>query len=83
MEADRPDYKSQLQHHAQRDQVALPRYVVVAAKGPEHKKEFTIRVQLAGRVFPTATGQSKKLAEQRAARLALEELRSEQDEAPD
>jgi ribonuclease-3 len=73
----RSDYKSQLQHHAQRHQLGLPTYLVLEESGPEHAKVFTVRVELAGRTFAAATGRNKKEAERRAARLALEVLRAE------
>ena len=48
----------------------LPR----AERGPDHQKEFTATVYLAGRALGSGTGRSKKEAEQRAAREAYGRL---------
>jgi dsRNA-specific ribonuclease len=43
-------------------------------KGPDHSKCFEIGVCVDGRRFKSAWGPNKKMAEQKAALLALEEL---------
>lgn len=63
------DYKTRLQELAQRDFDTLPTYRVTG-RGPDHAKEFTAEVRLAGRVRGTGRGRSKKQAEQEAARDA-------------
>lgn len=68
------NFKSQLQHYAQRHFNQSPRYELVDEQGPDHSKCFEVGVRLAGRLFPTAWGRSKKEAEQKAAKLALIEL---------
>ena len=54
-------------------------------KGPDHSKCFEVCVCVDGRRFTSAWGPNKKMAEQKAALLALEELgvfeRGEVDEA--
>ncbi len=76
------DYKSALQeavHAAGRPQ---PSYILVKEEGPEHKKTFTVEARLhpaggasAGPDFVgRAAGPTKKVAEQGAARQALEYL---------
>src|SRR5438445_13193075 len=67
-EGDR-DYKTSLQELAAQDLGRLPEYRV-EERGPDHEKEFTATVYLAGREFGRGTGRSKKEAEQRAARDA-------------
>jgi len=67
-EGDR-DYKTSLQELAAQDLGRLPEYRV-EERGPDHEKEFTATVYLAGREFGRGTGRSKKEAEQRAAREA-------------
>ncbi len=66
------DYKSQLQELWQRKHKDTPDYTVVSEIGPDHKKEFTIRVKFGRKVLGTGVGSSKKRAEQEAARDALE-----------
>jgi ribonuclease III len=71
-EGDR-DYKTILQELAAQDIGRLPEYRV-EERGPDHQKEFTATVFLAGEMFGTGTGRSKKEAEQRAAREAHDRL---------
>ena len=52
-------------------------YELVEATGPDHLKEFKVNVWVAGKCLGTGTGNSKKLAEEEAAREALESLQSE------
>ncbi len=73
------NFKSQLQHHAQKILQIAPAYVVLEEVGPDHKKAFLITVKLSDRVFTPAWGKNKKQAQQRAASNALAEL---QDEPP-
>ena len=68
------DYKSALQERLQALGRPLPEYRVAAESGPDHRKEFTIAVVVAGDVLGSASGKAKKEAEQEAARLALERL---------
>ena len=68
------NFKSVLQHHAQKHLPSNPSYVVVDEKGPDHSKVFEVCVEIEGRRFSSAWANSKKEAEQRAALLALSEL---------
>ena len=47
-------------------------YVLVDEKGPDHDKWFAVEVHLNSNVIGRGEGRSKKAAEQRAAREALE-----------
>jgi ribonuclease III len=67
------DYKTLLQELAAQDLGRLPEYRV-AERGPDHQKEFTAVVFLAGNEQGRGTGRSKKEAEQRAAREAHSRL---------
>lgn len=68
------DYKTALQEMAAARFGSLPEYAIMES-GPDHAKEFTATVTLAGRAYGTGSGRSKKEAEQAAARLAVEVLR--------
>ena len=68
------NFKSLLQHIAQKRFGATPMYRLLDERGPDHSKVFHISVVVAGRVFPAAWGANKKEAEQSAAQHALEEL---------
>jgi ribonuclease-3 len=79
------NYKAVLQQHAQQAMGATPLYELLDEKGPDHSKCFEVCVCVDGRRFTSAWGPNKKMAEQKAALLALEELgvfeRAEVDEA--
>lgn len=68
------DYKSALQEHLQSRDRALPEYRLSGTAGPDHRKQFEVELVLDGVAVASATGSSKKEAEQQAARLALEQL---------
>lgn len=68
-EGDR-DYKTILQELASQELHAMPEYRL-EERGPDHEKEFTATVYLAGRALGTGIGRSKKEAEQQAAREAF------------
>ncbi len=69
------DYKSELQEYLQERKSPAPRYVVVREQGPEHRKVFTVQVEIEGRRIARAEGQSKKAAQQAVARIALDQLK--------
>ncbi|MEO6436423.1 MAG: ribonuclease III [Tepidisphaeraceae bacterium] len=68
------NYKAVLQQHAQQTLGATPTYELLDEKGPDHSKCFEVCVSVDGRRFTSAWGPNKKMAEQKAALLALEEL---------
>ncbi|MCC7007508.1 MAG: ribonuclease III [Acidobacteria bacterium] len=68
------DWKSALQEWLQAHGRGLPQYRLVAAEGPDHRKQFAIEVLVGSTVAGRATGRSKKDAEQAAAREALAAL---------
>ena len=70
------DYKSALQELLQARELPLPEYRLVASLGPDHRKRFEIEVVVNGAALASATGASKKEAEQDAARAALDRLRT-------
>ncbi len=70
----RGNYKSQLQHHAQREHGVTPSYNLVDEKGPDHNKCFKIAAQVGSQLFAPAWGRSKKESEQRAAHNAICQL---------
>ena len=70
------DYKTGLQELAAQEIAAVPQYRVTE-RGPDHQKEFTAVVHLAGIAYGSGSGRSKKEAEQQAAREAFERLSAE------
>ncbi len=66
------DAKSALQEWAQGQGLALPEYVEVARKGPDHAPRFTTEVRIPGKRPARGEGASKRAAEQSAATALLE-----------
>jgi ribonuclease-3 len=77
------NYKSALQEYLQSTQAGTPLYRVKGESGPDHRKRFLVEVRLASgdggpsRPLAGGNGSTKKLAEQDAARRALERLTAE------
>jgi ribonuclease-3 len=66
------DSKSELQEQVQAEGGSSPRYRIVRADGPDHRRSFVVEVDVDGRVLGEGSGRSKKSAEQAAARAALD-----------
>jgi ribonuclease-3 len=73
------NHKSMLQHLTQRQGRGTPTYRILSVSGPDHSRTFEVCALIGERSFPAASGPSKKIAEQRAARNALRVL-AEADE---
>ncbi len=63
--------KSRLQEIVQSKYKVLPSYVISEEKGPEHLKKFRIAVYLKSKKLAEGNGNSKKEAEEEAAKMAL------------
>jgi len=74
------DYKTALQERCQEHLKQLPEYRVVSETGPDHQKQFDVELLVKGQAYGRGTGKSKKEAEQKAAKKALEKLRSQEPE---
>jgi ribonuclease-3 len=76
------NYKSALQERLQAAGAGAPVYRVKSESGPDHRKFFLVEVRVKGlagergKSLARGTGNTKKLAEQDAARRALEQLES-------
>ena len=74
------NYKSALQEHLQASKAGAPVYRVKSESGPDHRKRFLVEVRLKsaadgpGKPLARGMGSTKKLAEQDAARRALERM---------
>lgn len=68
------NYKGELLELTQSRGDGAPRYDVLAAEGPDHRKRFNIAVYVVGERVGSGDGSSKKEAEQHAAAVALELL---------
>ena len=68
----RGDFKTMLQQLVEKDGAALLEYEVISEDGPEHDKIFTVAAKVNNNVVGTGKSKSKKDAEMKAAKLALE-----------
>jgi len=69
------DYKTALQEVTQSMFGVIPVYKLESATGPDHLKEFELSLWIADKNYTTAKGKSKKLAQQAAAKVVLEQLK--------
>ena len=68
------DFKTELQEYLQQNGPVQIRYELVKEEGPSHDKIFTVQLIVDGKKYKTASGKTKKAAEQMAAKLTMEEL---------
>ena len=73
--AQRDNFKSLLLEYVQAEAWPQPQYRVVIEEGPSHDRTFTVEVLVNGMAYGQGEAGSKKSAEQKAAREALERLR--------
>ena len=66
------DPKTTLQEYVQKKYRERPLYEIIAESGPDHQKQFTVRLVVAGKSIAEGTGASKRGAEMEAARKALD-----------
>ncbi len=68
------DYKTALQELTQARLALTPRYELLESTGPDHERSYRVAVFIDGAVAGEGVGRSKKVAQQAAARAALERL---------
>jgi len=69
------DSKTKLQEYSLKKFKSLPIYKLVSSSGPRHKPKFTISVKLKDTKLYDGTGDSKKKAEQSAAKKLLDNIK--------
>jgi ribonuclease-3 len=69
------DSKTKLQEYSLKKFKSLPIYKLVSSSGPRHKPKFTISVKLKDTKLYEGTGDSKKKAEQSAAKKLLDNIK--------
>jgi ribonuclease-3 len=74
------DWKTSLQELTAGQLLGVPFYEV-AESGPDHEKTFTADVRVAGEIYGSGSGRSKKEAEQQAAEQAWNRIRESVDSA--
>jgi ribonuclease III len=68
------DYKTRLQEVSQAKFRTIPKYRLVKESGPDHRKVFEINLLISNELYGVGRGHSKKLAEQDAAKIALQKI---------
>ena len=71
------DAKTGLQEWAQARKLGLPEYNEVERSGPDHEPVFTIEVRVGNETPVRASGESKRIAEQRAAESMLAQINND------
>ncbi|MBC8303379.1 MAG: ribonuclease III [Pelagibacterales bacterium] len=69
------DSKTKLQEYSLKKFKSLPIYKLVSSSGPKHKPKFTISVRLKDTKLFEGSGDSKKKAEQNAAKKLLDNIK--------
>ena len=69
------DSKTKLQEYSLKKFKSLPIYKLVSSSGPKHKPKFTISVRLKDTKLYEGSGDSKKQAEQNAAKKLLDNIK--------
>ena len=64
------NYKSKILELAQKDGFGIPKYVTIATSGPDHAKQFKVKIEIAGIPMGEGSGSNKKNAQQNAAQIA-------------
>lgn len=71
------DAKSQLQEYLQSKKMDLPEYQVVSIEGEAHAQTFTVQCFIKKlKLTTTGVGTSRRVAEQQAAKLAMDSIQS-------
>lgn len=68
------DAKSSLQEIVQQKFKQSPHYKILQTQGPDHAKQFTVAVYVGGKEMGKGSGASKQIAEEQAAKEALQGL---------
>ena len=71
------DFKTTLQELTQARFGMTPEYKVISSRGPDHLKEFEVGVFIQDKEYARAIGKSKKIAQQEAAKEAVNLLNEE------
>lgn len=74
------DFKSTLQERLHLLHLPEPMYRVVEEVGPDHAKTFVVELTIENHLTARAEGRTKKEAQQRAARMALQILNPDKEE---
>ncbi len=65
------NYKSLLQEYTQAHLNSIPHYELLSKRGPHHRRVFEVQLRIGPNIYGTGRGNSKKEAEQQAAKQVL------------
>lgn len=71
------NWKALLQDYCQKNFHQTPLYDVVSSSGPDHHKQYRVKVTILGKELGVGDGNSKKMASQAAAADAMDKLKKE------
>ena len=74
------DYKTVLQEILQKHGEVKIEYDIIKEEGPDHDKTFTAQIKYNGQILTTGVGKTKKSAQMEAAKKAIEEIKSIEEE---
>ena len=69
------NYKGELLEYCQQNHIKIPKYNLKEERGAEHLKIYIMEVKIKGEVLGIGEGPNKKEAEQKAAEMALRNLK--------
>jgi len=72
MDEENVNYKSRILELAQSTGLGIPQYPLIEESGPDHSKRFVVAIEVAGVRLGIGEGLNKKIAQQNAAKDALE-----------
>lgn len=71
LESEGQNYKGELLEYIQKRHLPMPKFVTKKETGPDHKKIYTVAVQVKEETLGLGKGSNKKIAEQEASRIAM------------
>lgn len=74
LESEGQNYKGELLEYIQKQHLPMPKFITKKETGPDHKKTYTVAVLVNEEILGSGKGKSKKIAEQEAARIAMEKI---------
>jgi ribonuclease-3 len=70
------NYKGDLLEYVQKRHLPMPKFITRRETGPDHKKTYIVAVKIGEEIYGTGQGKSKKSAEQKSARMALNKIKN-------
>ena len=71
------NYKGLLIEYCQSRELGSPKFITSNTFGPDHEKTFKIIVEIKGEIKATASGKTKKSAEQKASKKIMEQIKAQ------